>query len=99
MDSVVWDPAFVKAAFSVENVGDVAQPVVGQNGVHIVQYTRDVPAGIVNFSDDIKSALYEQLLKSKEQDLFSATMQQWLAESTVEYAAVPATEGAEVPEE
>lgn len=86
MDSVVWDPAFVKAAFSVDNVGDVAEPVVGSYGVHIVQYTRDVPAGAVEYTADIQAALHEEALSQKESELFNATMDAWMSEANVTYA-------------
>ena len=85
MDSVIWDPAFVKAAFSVDNVGDVAEPVVGSYGVHIVKYHRDVPAGAVELTDDVKASLRESLLSSKENDLFDATMTEWMNAATIEY--------------
>lgn len=87
MDSIVWDPAFVKAAFSVDNVGDVAEPVVGSYGVHIVQYTRDVPAGAVEYTADIQATLHEEALSQKEAELFNTTMDAWISEANVTYAA------------
>ncbi len=41
--SVVWDPAFVKGAFSdkMQQVGDVSDPVVEAHGIHILKYLRD----------------------------------------------------------
>ena len=86
MDSIMWDPAFVKAAFSVNNVGDVAEPVVGSYGVHIVQYTRDVPAGAVEYTADIQLALYEEALSNKEGELFSDVMTKWIEESNIVYS-------------
>lgn len=86
MDSIVWDPAFTKAAFSVNNVGDVAQPVVGSYGVHIVYYLRDVPAGPVALTDDIKADLQADLLTDKEYDLFDTTMATWRSEAVITYA-------------
>lgn len=87
MDSILWDPAFVKAAFSVDNVGDVAEPVVGSYGVHIVQYTRDVPAGAVEYTDDVKADLLEEALSQKENELFNTTMETWMQEANVTYSA------------
>ena len=86
-DSILWDPAFVKAAFSVNNVGDVAEPVLGSYGVHIVQYTRDVPAGPVEYTADVQLALHEEALSAKEGELFSATMNEWLNAAEVSYSA------------
>lgn len=86
-DSVVWDPAFVKAAFSVENVGDVSDPVVGSYGVHIVQYLRDVPAGPVDLTDEIRSELYETLMADAENKLFDEKVSAWVEEANVQYTA------------
>ena len=87
MDSIVWDPVFVQAAFSVDHVGDVAAPVVGSYGVHIVQYTRDVPAGPVELTEEIQNAIREELLSAREDELFSTTMEQWLADAVITYSA------------
>lgn len=87
LDSILWDPVFVQAAFSVENVGDIAQPVVGSYGVHIVQYTRDVPAGPVELTDEIKAELREELLATAENEMFNTTMDAWLAAAEVTYTA------------
>ncbi|MBP3638024.1 MAG: peptidylprolyl isomerase [Clostridia bacterium] len=87
MDSIIWDPVFVRAAFSVNNVGDIAAPVVGSYGVHIVQYTRDVPAGAVEYTEDIALALHEAALSEKENEQFNTTMEAWLAASVVSYSA------------
>ena len=86
MDSILWDPVFVQAAFSVDHVGDVAAPVVGSYGVHIVQYTRDVPAGPVELTEEIRNTIREELLSAKEDELFSATMEQWLADAVITYS-------------
>jgi len=104
-DSVVWDPAFVKAAFSVENVGDVSEPVVSSYGVHIVQYLRDVPAGPLALTDEIKSDLYETLMADAENKLFNEKVGAWVEEAEVQYTAeaaayqLPEEESTEAPAE
>lgn len=100
MDSIVWDPAFVKAAFSVEKVGDVAAPVVGSYGVHIVQYTRDVPSGAVEFTEEVKNTIQDELLSQKENELFESTINEWKSASVIAYseeaqAMLPAADEAE----
>lgn len=88
MDSIVWDPAFVKAAFSVDNVGDIAEPVLGSYGVHIVKYHRDVPAGAVELTEELAASLREELLAIKENEVFDSTMAEWMNTAEVVYAAV-----------
>lgn len=90
MDSIIWDPAFVKGAFAVDNVGDVADPVVGSYGVHIIQYTRDVPAGPVEMTDALFTEIYEQMLIEKENELYGKQMDQWMSESEIVYSAMAA---------
>lgn len=85
MDSVVWDPAFVTAAFTLQNIGDVSEPTVGSYGVHIVCYVRDVPSGAVELTDEIKSSLRDELISSKENDLFNAKMDEFKAASVITY--------------
>ncbi|MDO4483878.1 MAG: peptidylprolyl isomerase [Clostridia bacterium] len=83
-DSIMWDPAFVKAAFSVDNVGDVAEPVVGSYGVHIVKYVRDVPAGPVEMTQEIQDELRAEVLATKESDMFNNALTQWETEADIQ---------------
>ncbi|MBR4082425.1 MAG: peptidylprolyl isomerase [Clostridia bacterium] len=99
-DSIIWDPAFVQGAFSVDNVGDVAQPVVGSYGVHIVCYFRDVPSGAVEFTEEVQASLRAELLSTKENDQFNATMTAWMEAAEIVYAVTPAeVETVETPAE
>ena len=87
MDSIMWDPAFVAGAFSVDTVGEVADPIVGSYGVHIIQYTRDIPAGAVELTDELKASLRDEVLSIKESELFEATLETWKSESEIVYSA------------
>ena len=84
-DSVMFDPVFVQAAFSVDNVGDVSEPYIGSYGVHIIKYLRDVPAGAVELTDDIKATVRETLLSTAESEAYEAATNAWLEESEVVY--------------
>ncbi len=86
LDSIIWDPAFVKGAFSVNEVGQWSEPVLGSYGVHVVYYLRDVPAGAVELTEELKAQIYEELLTSKEDELFNTQMQTWFEESEIEYS-------------
>lgn len=82
-DSVLYDPVFVQAAFSVDNVGDVAQPVVGMYGVHIVKYLRDVPSGAVPMTDAIKDSLRSTMTAELESAAYSAALNSWMDASDI----------------
>lgn len=61
--SVLWEDAFVQAAFSDElaQPGDVSQPVVFGENVHILYYLEDVEAGAVPLTDELAQALASEL--------------------------------------
>lgn len=85
-DSVVWDPVFTQAAFSEKmvQVGDVSDPVVGSNGIHILKYLRDVPAGL-HMTEQIRQEIVDYLMAVKENEVFSLALQGWEQEANVVY--------------
>jgi len=58
-DSVIWEDAFVAAAFSAEMAqpGSVSLPFASDIGVHILYYLCDSPAGAVELTEDVHTAL------------------------------------------
>lgn len=86
MDSIMWDPAFTAAAFTVNNVGDVTAPIVGQNGVHILCYKRDIPAGAIELTEDMMAEFRETLLTDKQNELIDTALKAELAKSDVVYS-------------
>lgn len=83
-DSVVWDPVFTQAAFSekMQQVGDVSDPVVGSNGVHILKYKRDVEAGL-NMTEQIRADIADYLRAVKENSVFMEALETWKQEANV----------------
>ena len=91
IESVLYDGAFTKGAYTMEKVGDVSAPIVSSFGVHILEYTRDIPEGAVEMTEAIRSALKAELLAAAESTLFNAKMDELMAAAQVEYteAAAP----------
>lgn len=58
-DSVIWEDAFVTAAFSAEMAqpGSVSQPFASDLGVHILYYLCDSAAGPIELTEDVHDAL------------------------------------------
>ena len=85
-DSVIWDPAFKQAAFSEKmlNVGDVSDPVIGINGVHILKYLRDVPSGLI-MTDDIRSEIIQYIIKNKEMESLNTAIADWTSQYQITY--------------
>ena len=62
-DSVVWEDAFIAAAFSAEMAqpGDVSQPFASDLGVHILYYLCDSPSGAIALTEEVHAALASAL--------------------------------------
>lgn len=84
-DSIMWSPTVIDAAFSVDTVGGVSEPAVDSDGIHIVRYEADVPGGPVELDEDLRAAIYESLLVSKESDAFQDAMDGMMAEADIVY--------------
>jgi len=84
-NSSSYEANFHKAAMALEKVGDISEPVLGQSGVHIIQYLKDVPAGAVDLSDALKAMLKDTLLDEKQRAAFTSAEQEWKAAATIEY--------------
>ena len=74
--STYWESVFTEAALALEKIGDVSQPVLGKNGVHIIYYNSDVTPGAVAL-DDVREELSASVLETKQQEVYSAQYQKW----------------------
>lgn len=83
--STSYEANFHKAAMALEKAGDISEPVLGQFGVHIIQYLKDVPAGAVELSDALKAMLQETLLDESQKAAFEAAEKEWKAAAAIEY--------------
>ena len=70
---------------ALEKIGDISEPVLGSYGVHILHYTRDIPAGAVELTDEIRATLKEELQTELEQAAVSAMMADWLSSADIQY--------------
>ena len=84
-DSILWDSAFTDAAMKLEKIGDISAPVVGQNGVHILQYLKDVPGGSVELTDEMKEEFRLSLLEEKKSEVLNDAVLRWMEESDIVY--------------
>ena len=84
-DSILWDPAFTEGAMKLEKVGDVSEPVLGSNGIHILYYLRDIPAGAVELTDELRDQLKEEMLSEKENTAVTEMVDGWIAAAEIIY--------------
>ena len=96
-DSILWDPAFTAGASALEKIGDVSEPIVGQYGVHILHYLRDIPGGAVELTEDMKNEIHDNLLEQKRNAALNTAIDKWLEESEIVYTE--AGEAWKIPEE
>lgn len=85
-ESTKWVTEFRDAAFTVDQPGDVTEPVLTSYGVHLLQYVEDVPGGPVEYTDDIRALLREELLSGRQANAYSSTVQEWMDEAEIVYA-------------
>lgn len=81
----IYEQAFQDAAMALENVGDISAELVKTSyGYHILQYATDITAGVVEYTDEIKDALYETMLTEAQDAAYEAAITQWVSEASVE---------------
>ena len=105
--SIVYDPAFTAAAFSekMQKPGDISDPAVGSFGIHILQYLRDVPSGLI-MTDAIHLEIEDYLLSVKQNEVYAAAFESWMTQEEVIYhqeaidlATEQAAQSSQSPEE
>lgn len=76
--STTWDPAFTAGAMSIPAMGGISEPVYGQNGIHIIYYEADIPAGAVAL-EEVREAIEASTLETKLSETYEAAMDEWIA--------------------
>lgn len=77
--SLLFVSEFTEAAFALENVGDISDPVRSAGGIHFILYAGDVPAGAVPLAD-VQDALAIDAEEQKIDDAYNAQVSQWVSE-------------------
>lgn len=83
-DSIVWDTTFRDTAMALAGVGDVAEPVLTQFGVHIIKYVGDVEGGGVPLSEALAESMRAEMLSTKQSTAYTEIFEQWLAETEIQ---------------
>ena len=85
--SVLWEDAFVQAAFGdgMQNPGDYSQPVVFGDNVHILYYLRDIPGGAMELTDALAAALGQELYAQRTEEKMEARLATLKEEAEIVY--------------
>ena len=81
--STYWEKAFVDGAMSIAAKGEISGPVYGSNGIHIIYYMDDVPAGEVAL-EEIREDVEQEALETKIQTTYDDQVAAWEAEAGVQ---------------
>lgn len=89
--SIMWDLPFRDGAMAIANVGEVSEPVVGANGVHIIYYLKDVPGGPVTITPTEFESIRAELLSEATDSHINNTVIARLGSAEIVYtdAATP----------
>lgn len=87
VNSATYVPSFTKAAFGEEmqKVGDVSKPAISSFGVHILEYTCDVPSGAVELTAELFNTIKADLQSDAESTKVNEQMAAWVEEATIVY--------------
>ena len=85
--SVLWEDAFVQAAFGdgMKNPGDYSQPVVFGDNVHILYYLKDIPGGAMELTDALSAALGQELYAQRTEEKMEARLATLKEEAEIVY--------------
>ena len=85
-ESEYWDPAFTEGAMSIAGVGQISEPVRGQNGIHIIYYMSDITPGEVAL-EEIRDKVEAAALEEKQQTTYDDQVSAWVEASKPVYHA------------
>ena len=83
-DSPNWPQTFTDAARALEKPGDISEPVYTEQGVHILYYAGDVPAGEHVLTDDERKLLNAAALRYYQLEKLNGLVEGWRADYEIE---------------
>ncbi len=83
-DSPNWPEPFSEAARALEKPGDISEAVYTEEGVHILYYAGDVPAGDQVLTDDERQLLNAAALRYYQLKKLDELIQGWEADYEIE---------------
>ncbi len=94
-DSELYVSEFTDAVFSIEEVGDIAEPAISDFGVHIIMYAGDA---VVTDEDlaEIKTSMESFLFEQKASEIQQTAYEEWFERYpyTIDYDLIKVTKDA-----
>ena len=82
-NSVLWAERFREGAMALRAPGDVSAPLATAAGVHILEYTADVPGGPVPLEGGRREEVARAGLQAKRYQVLAGFVEQWTEEYAV----------------
>lgn len=82
-DYIYFDDAFMSAAMSLEQVGDISEPTEGSYGYYIVRYEADIPEGVKDL-EEVREELTAEMLAEKQAAHYDEIVAQWRDEADIQ---------------
>ena len=79
----VWEENFAEAAVALAEGEYTQEPVWTTYGAHIIMNKGAVPAGAVAY-EEVREKMTEEYTQLRQEEVYSATLENWYAESEVE---------------
>lgn len=86
MDSVYLPTGYRDAAFSVEEIGAVAEPFVSEMGVYLLCYAGDIDGGALPLTTVQAEGIRQELLEEAQTAKYNEVMNGWIAEAELVYS-------------
>ena len=83
-ESKQWPENFRAAAAALEKPGDVSSPVVTEQGIHIICYASDVPAGAHVLTEDERDLLNAAALRYYQLEKLNGLIEEWEKDYEIE---------------
>lgn len=83
-ESTMWPKGFSEAASKLKKPGDISEPFVTEQGVHILFYEGDVPAGEHVLTEDERALLNAAALRSCQLERLAELVDVWKADYEIE---------------
>lgn len=83
-DSTMWPEAFRAAAAELEKPGDISEPFLTEQGIHIICYVADVPAGEHVLTDEERELLNAATLRHYQLEKLNTLIEDWQSEYEIE---------------
>lgn len=83
--NTVFVPSFTEGAMALENIGDISGLVLSDFGYHILEYSSDLEAGPIEYSDAVKEEIRVSIIEYMPEIAWENIVLEWSDDYEIEY--------------